>query len=209
MKTKAIYFLTLLILSGCAGSLKIQYDGINANLPAFSENITIAIWDQREQVLDGSRKPDFVGYMRSGAGIAYPIGTASGKPIVDDISSSIASSLEKQGCTTSIITTSPTEDEHAILDNFAKNGSGKLFLMKCSEYHTDGYGIQNLNYDLLVKIFASDGQLLKEKSFQGDRNLGGSVAWGAGKYKEYMPEGLKALLEEIFNDPEISSGLSQ
>ena len=209
MKTKAIYFLAFLILSGCAVSRKIQYDKINADLPAITENIALATWDQREQVLDGSRKPDFVGYMRSGAGIAYPIGTASGKPLADDISSSIASSLEKKGCTTSIITTSPADNENAILNNLKNSGSGKLVLIKCSEYHTDGYGIQNLNYNLQVKIHASDGQLVKEKSFQGDRNLGGSVAWGPGKYKEYMPEGLKTLLEEIFNDPEISSGLSQ
>jgi len=205
MKTKLSCLLLILFVSGCAVSRKVQYSGINANVPAFSETIALATWDQREQVLDGSRKPDFVGYMRSGAGIAYPIGTASGKPLADDISSSISTSLEKKGCTTSVITTSPADNENTILDNLIKSGNEKLLLVKCSEYHTDGYGIQNLNYNLQVTVYASDGELVKEKRFQGDRTLGGNVAWGPGKYQEYMPEGLKTLLEQIFNDEEIES----
>ena len=210
MKTNVVYLLIPIIMSGCA-SLKVQYDGRNPDLPAFSENITIATCDQREQILDGSRKTDFVGYQRTGVGIAYPIGTLSGNPVSDDISSTISTALEGKGCSTSIITTLPTENENEIIDNFKKHDSGKLFLMKCLEHKIDGYGFPILHFDLQVKIYSSEGKQLTEKNYQGERNLGESVGWGRSfyKYKEPISEGLEDLLEEIFNDPEISSILKE
>ena len=209
MKYYISLFLLATIISGCA-SLKVQYDERNPDLPAFSEHITIAVWDQREQIRDGSRKTDFVGYVRSLAGIAYPIGTLSGNPFSDDISSTISSSLEDKGCSTSIITTLPIEDENVIFDNFNKYGKGKLFLMKCLEHKIDGYGLPILHFDLQVKIYSLEGKQISEKNYQGERNLGESVGWGKNfkKYKEPISEGLEDLLEEIFNDPEILEALN-
>lgn len=45
--------------------------------------------DHREAVIDGSRKPDFVGYMRSNVGIAYPIGTESKNSLMLDLNNNI------------------------------------------------------------------------------------------------------------------------
>ena len=50
---------------------------------------------------------------------------------------------------------------------------------------------------------------MKQKSFSGKRELGGSKAWGAGNFKEYIPEVYKKLLEEIFNDPEIVAAMQK
>jgi hypothetical protein len=203
MQKRLPYLTILFLLTCCAISRKVDYDGVIANVPAFNESICIATWDQREQIVKGARQPDFVGYTRSGAGIAYPMGTASGRPLSDVISSDISNSLAKKGNKTSVVATSSTQKEKGILDQLKKSRSNKLILIKCIRFHTDGYGAQALLYQLQMNIYSTTGEILKQKDFSGKRELGGSVAWGPGKYKQYMPEACKKLLEEIFNDPEI------
>ena len=207
MKMKIGCFWALCLLMSCAISRKVEYEGVYAKVPDFKQKIALASLDQREQVLSGGRKPDFVGYTRSGAGIAYPMGTANGTPFTDNMSSSISASLSKQGSTVAVVKTQSTENESLIMEQLERTKSSRLILINCKQFHTDGYGANSLMYNLKVNIYSEKGDLLKEKTFSGKRALGGSVAWGPGNYKEYMPEAFKKLIEEIFNDPEIATAL--
>ena len=207
MKIRTGYLLALCLLMGCAISRKVEYEGVYANVPAFKQRIGLASWDQREQVIGGSRQPDFVGYTRSGAGIAYPMGTENGKPFVDNMTSSISVSLSKQGSTVANVFTQFSEKESLIISQLKKTKSNRLILINCKQFHTDGYGATSLMYNLQINIYGEQGDLIKDKTFSGKRTLGGSVAWGPGKYKEYMPEAFKKLIEEIFNDSEIATAL--
>jgi hypothetical protein len=199
------FYLAFFFLTGCAISRKVDYGTIYSNVPAFNQRIAIASWDQREQILSGARKPDFVGYTRSGAGIAYPMGTESGRPFTDDLSTSISSSLTKYGSKTIVVLTQTSQKESQILAKLINTKSDRLVLIDCKQYFTDGYGATSLNYNLQISIYSSAGDLIKQKSFNGKRALGGSAAWGPGNYKQYMPEALKKLIGEIFNDPEITA----
>ncbi len=207
MKIRTLYFLSLCLLVSCAVSRKVEYEGVYASVPAFKQRIALASWDQREQITDGSRQPDFVGYTRSAAGIAYPMGTANGNPFADNMTSSIASSLTKQGSTVTGVITSSSEKESMIMSQLKKTNGNRLILINCKQFYTDGYGATSLMYNLEINIYGQQGDLMKQKTFNGKRALGGSVAWGPGKYKEYMPEAFKKLIEEIFNDSEITATL--
>jgi hypothetical protein len=207
MKKIAPYILIACLLSGCAISRKVNYTSVHANVPSFNQKISIATWDQRIQVLDGSRKPDFVGYMRSGAGIAYPIGTDDGRAFADILSSDIASALSSKGSSTNIVNTKFNETEPAILDELKKTNNDRLILINCKQFNTDGYGAEALIYELTVNIYSNQGDILQQKTFADKNQLGGNAFWGPGKYKQYMPEALKALIEKIFNDAEITSAL--
>ena len=205
---KKIFFATLVILHfGCAVSRKVNYEGINANMPALNQKISIATWDQREQVISGKRKTDFVGYMRSAAGIAYPMGTKSGNPFSDIVSADISSSLAAKGNITIVINTTTNEQESAILHRLKQSGNNKLILITCKQFHTDGYGETTLEYNLIVTVYTVDGTTIKQKTFSGKKPLGGTKGWGPGNFKAYMPEALKILIEEMFNDQEIISAL--
>jgi hypothetical protein len=59
--------------------------------------IALAVHDQRDWVLNKKKDPDFSGYMRSGVGIPYNIGTKSGQSLASDMTQSIALALEKTG----------------------------------------------------------------------------------------------------------------
>jgi hypothetical protein len=207
MKMKIGFFGALCLLMSCAVSRKVAYEGVYATVPDFKQKIALSSWDQREQVVNGARKPDFVGYTRSGTGIAYPMGTDNGMPFTDNMSSSISLSLSSQGSTVAVVNTQSAEKEPRILEQLKKTNKNRLILIDCKDFHTDGYGAISLMYDLQINIFSGKGDLLTKKTFSGKRALGGSVAWGPGKYKEYMPEAFKKLIEEIFDDPGISSAL--
>lgn len=209
MKKIFFYVNILFLLAGCAISRKVNYDNIHASVPSFNQKISIATWDQRIQILDGSRKPDFVGYMRSGAGIAYPMGTDDKRPFVDILSTNISSALTSNGSSVNIVPTKSSEAESDILDALKKTNNKKLILINCKQFVTDGYGAETLTYELIVNIYSNDGNLLKQKSFANKKALGGNAFWGPGKYSRYMPEALKDLIEEIFNDSDIISALKE
>ncbi|CAG5009425.1 hypothetical protein DYBT9275_04495 [Dyadobacter sp. CECT 9275] len=197
----------VLSLFGYACSKKVNFENVHANVPAFNQKISVATWDQREQIVSGSRKPDFVGYMRSGAGIAYPMGTTSGKPLANLISNNVSSSLSAQGSTASVIATNANQSELTILSNLKKSGKNRLILINCKQLHMDGTGGRYLLYNLIVNVYTGNGTVIKQKAFTGKKPLGGSWFFGPGKYKQYMPEALKNLIGEVFNDADIVSAL--
>lgn len=204
MKCFITLFLLATIVSGCAISRSVSYSDLNLSVPSVkAKNISIAVWDQREQVISGNRKPNFVGYTRSGAGIAYPMGTESGKAFADDIALDISSSYQKNGTNANMIPTSFKESEKSILSKLKDRNSDKLILMKMNELHTDGYMGFDLFYDLQSSVYKSSGELLEQISFTGTMPLG-----KVKHYKTNLPNGLQELLEQIFNDPEILEALN-
>lgn len=191
--------------SSCAISRKVPYNDLNLNLPKVSaKSISIAVWDQRSQVLDKSRKPDFVGYLRSVAGIAYPMGTSSGKAYADDIATDLTSSFQKNGCSAKMIPTSYEDSEKTILEKLKNSNSEKLVLIKCNKLLTDGYTSFDLFFNLNVSVYQSNGEIIDQKTFEGNKPLGKGP-----KFETYLPKGFQEFIEEVFNDPNILSAINR
>lgn len=207
MKSKIIFILTIVFFSSCAVSRKVDYEGVRGDLPEFKQHTALACWDQREQILSGARKTDFVGYMRSGVGIAYPMGTESGRPLADIMANDIAESLKAKGSSSTVVLTQSSDKQSLILDKLKKTKNNRLILVNCKDFYTDGYGAVSLMYKLEFLIYSADGSIITQKTFDGKKPLGGSAAWGPGKFKEYIPKAFKALMEEIFSDPEIKRAI--
>jgi len=204
MKSSIPLLLLAIILSGCAFSRSVSYHDLHVNTPSINDGkLSIAVWDQREQVTSGHRKPDFVGYTRSGAGIAYPMGTESGKPFADDIALDIATSFEQNGIKVNVVPTIYNESENAILSRLKDGDNDKYIYMKMNKLHTDGYMGFDLFYDLGTSVYKSSGELLIQKSITGTKPLG-----IVKHYKTNLPVGLQELLEQILNDPDIIGALN-
>lgn len=204
MKTYLVGILSLMLLSSCAVNQKVKYDGLELNLSEIkTKNIDLALLDHREAVIDGSRKPDFVGYMVSGAGIHWPMGTLSKNNLMDDLSYDIVNSLNKYDVKVTNVSTKWQDDEQTVKSKlFNLNGDIKIFFV-FDQLNTSGYGIQFLYYKISMFIYNKSGELLKLKSIEGKEKLGGNVAFGPGSYKTYMPKSMSKLLEDIFSDKEI------
>lgn len=205
MKIYLVGILSLMLLSSCAVNQKVKYHGLELNLSEIkAKNIDLALLDHREAVIDGSRKPDFVGYMISGAGINWPMGTLSKNNLMDDLSYDIVNSLNKYDVKVTNVITKWQEDEQTVKSKlFNLNGDVKIFFV-FDELHTNGYGIQFLYYKINMFIYNKSGELLKQKLIEGKEKLGGNIAFGPGSYKTYMPKSMSKLFEDIFNDKEIS-----
>ncbi|MEA2107594.1 MAG: hypothetical protein U9P82_12905 [Bacteroidota bacterium] len=210
MKNKGlfIFMISLVILTSCAGGRKVAYNNVEADLQyQGNEALGIAVYDQREMVLDGSRKPDFVGYTRSGAGIAYPMGTKSGENLSDAMSNSIAKSFEKKGYQTKIVKTLPVDEKTEIKTKLQATDADKIIFLTLDKYHTDCYGVTRLMYNVQAEVMDENGDVLVDKNFTDEYDVGGNVFWGPGDFKTYIPEHFKQVMETILNDEEIASAL--
>lgn len=207
---KIILITTCIILfTSCAVNRKVKYDNLSMNLSEIkTKSISLALLDKREAVVDGSRKPDFVGYMRSNVGIAFPIGTESKNNFMLDLSANIENSLSRFGVKVNNIVTSHTEAEQEVRTKVFTTLDDKKILFVFNELHTDGMAIQVLHYKINLFVYDKNNELLKYKDFDGKRKLGGTVAFGAGPYKRYMPEAIVKLFEDILNDDEILSAIN-
>ncbi len=215
MKQKILILLSATILSGlffsgCAVSNRaINYSNLNYELPKINlEELNIAVWDQRNMVLDGSRKPDFVGYLRPPAGIAWPMGTKSTNKFADDIASGIAATYSAKGVNASVLRTNQNQNKSAILKIFQNTREGKLLLIKANTLHTDGpqkngQHIMSLHYDLDVQVYNENGDLITRKIFEGERFLGKGP-----EFEEYIPEKFTVFMSELLNDREIVEAIN-
>jgi hypothetical protein len=210
MKSKELilaYSCIILTLSGCAFGRKIPYEKMQVNL-SFSgtKSIALSVCDQREMVVDGSQKPDFVGYTRSGVGIAYPMGTESGKSFAQILQETVARSFTNKGFSVFVISSSRKDSIADIIAKAEGTPFDRLVLFKIKKMHSDFYAATIFFYDVVLEIYDSKGELLVSKNFQKEQNIGGS-AWGTGKYQEYTPAYLQSELESWLNDKSISEKL--
>jgi hypothetical protein len=170
------------------------------------KSLSLSVLDQREMVVDHSRKPDFVGYTRSGVGIAYPMGTQSGKSFAEIIQKVISESLTNKSFTVNNIPTSFNNSVDEIKNKFLSNSNDRLILIKLNKLHSDYYSVTLFYYDVDLNIYDSNGNILISKNFKKDEKIGGSP-WGTGKYKYYSPEYLENEIQSWLNDQQISEKL--
>ncbi|MBE0391300.1 hypothetical protein [Flavobacterium sp. PL002] len=204
MKNIFLGLVALILLSSCAVSRKVKYDGLKLDLfDIKNKNIDLALLDHREAVIDGSRKPDFVGYMRSNVGIAFPMGTQSKNNFMYDLSNNIVNSLKRFDIVVTNLDTKWQDEEQSVKTQLLSLNGDKKVLLVFDQLNTDGYMIQFLYYKINMYVYDKNGVLLKYKAIDGKEKLGGNVAFGAGSYKTYMPDAISKLFEDIFKDQEI------
>ncbi|WDF63170.1 hypothetical protein [Flavobacterium sp. KACC 22763] len=199
-----------ILLTSCVVGRKVKYNDLKLDLfDVKTQKIDFALLDHREAVIDGSRKPDFVGYMRSNVGIAYPISTESTESFMNDLSNSIINSLKRYDIKATSLSTKWEDDEKTVKTELLSQTGDKKILLVFDQLNTDGYMIQFLYSKINLYVYDKEGVLLKYKFFEGKEKLGGNVAFGAGDFKTYMPEAMKKLFETIFKDKEVIEAINK
>src|SRR5690349_16603822 len=70
----------------CGGCYKQSYDEVIPKIEATANrSIVVATHDQRPYIVSGEAKPEVVGVKRGGFGNPFPVSTASGRPLADDM----------------------------------------------------------------------------------------------------------------------------
>ncbi|MFH0864789.1 MAG: hypothetical protein V1904_01250 [Bacteroidota bacterium] len=119
---------------------KHQYHNIDMDFTVSGKsNIAIAVHDQRTEMLTTGKSPSFVGYMRSGIGIPYPIHTESGNALADDIAGDLAKAFTKRGFTVTVVQTAPSETHEQVVGKLKAANAGKSIILHLDTWHTDCY----------------------------------------------------------------------
>src|SRR5262245_13381494 len=86
------------LLVGCAVGTRHDYPTVLVE-PSVSGSgaLGVASHDQRPYVVAGGKEPQFVGLQRGGFGNPFDVRTAQDRPLADDMTQALASSLKRRG----------------------------------------------------------------------------------------------------------------
>jgi hypothetical protein len=162
----------LCLTAGCAFGHHYDY---RQSFPLPKEHnlasVTVSVQDQRPFVKDGGSGGDRVGYIRSLAGIPYPVRTASGKPLAEDLAESFATSLTDVGFHTEPVMLSGERDS-AVVRKIVSNRADRHLLFIVREWETDYYFASTFTYDVSLSVYDPRGRVLVTEEMKGQRDFG-------------------------------------
>jgi hypothetical protein len=181
-----------------------QYNDIDLNFTVTgSSNIVLSVHDMRTEVLTTNKSMDFVGYMRSGVGIPYNIGTKSKRPLADDIADDIAKGLGKRGFKVTVVAAPPSETHEQLVMRLKALNAGMPVVLHLTTWHSDSYQAVWYNFNVVLQVYDAEGKFLGQKVLEGKEHVG-TTMWNPVKLaKKNMPVAFKKKMEELFNSPEI------
>ena len=196
------------LVSGCAMGNKYDYGSVVADLTiSGSKSVAVATHDQRPYVVSGKKNPNFVGLQRGGFGNPFNVGTVSGKPMADAMSSVIMSSLAKKGYKAQVVVVSAKDGEKSVLGKLKTSSGQRKLLLTLREWKTDIYSTVTLVYDVTLRVYNASGKKLAAKSLKGNDNLGIN-AWNPPAYaRKAVPAAFKKKVEELLNSKKIAKAL--
>lgn len=204
----ALVICSCMLLISCAVGNKYNYRAELASLPlktTTQKTLLLSLDDSRPYVLSGDKKPTFVGLQRGGFGNPFDVTTASGKPMTDDMATSLAASLELSGYAVKI-----AEGGADISDLIALAKSYNAFRiirLQIFEWKSDIYMSIGLHYDLQLSIYDAEGTLLAENAMKGNEAVGGGKLSDT-KNSEHMADEFGKRIGYLFNKPSIRETLS-
>jgi len=162
-----------LALTGCAAGKQLDYmSGTPEFVVRGARSVAVATQDTRPYVVSGEKTPNFVGIKRGGFGEPFSVRTASGKPLADDFSVTIARALTQKGfkVTAVDVTASQTPAEARVL--IARAGVDRLALISIKEWKSDTppgnyLGKTELFYDLALRVYDASGTELAANKITG------------------------------------------
>jgi len=166
--------------------------------------LAIAIHDQRQYVVDGSKSATFVGSLRSGVGIPYDITTKSGKPLADDMLEVVGRAIEKNGVKLHKVATRSGLSKEDVIAELNKTQAPRSLYFNIMEWKTDTYMKADLYCLVNLQVLDNKGNVLAEKSVKASRESFGGSFWNPKKAaKKGSLKALKLKMEALINDPKV------
>jgi hypothetical protein len=179
--------LSAAVLGGCAFGQKITYSDTIADIDATgNKTVAVATLDQRPYVLNGDKKPSFVGLSRGGYGNPFDVETPSGGPLSDEISQSVSRSLAERGFKSSVVEVIPSPSRRAAIEALGKSGAERGVCIALKEWKTDKYFRTSLIQDVNVRVYDHDGNELASASFTSDEVVGDAQTAFRVKMQEWF-----------------------
>lgn len=164
--------LTSVLAFGCGSGSRVAYDSVQINLPFVGkQHVAVATLDERPSVKSGEHPPSFTGTVRTDAGAASPVATASGRAFADDVSEVVARGLGRSGYRVDRVTPSASHSAEQIFEALEATGASHLVLVVVREWQTVTFQNTEVRYDLALQIRNPAGALQGESSRRGTDQL--------------------------------------
>lgn len=205
---KVALVMSVAVLSGCAVGQTFRYDQTPLDIKATGNtSVAVASVDKRPYVKSAEKDPNYVGNLRGGFGNPFNVTTESGKPLAEDMSSVICSSLKSKGFTCTPVSIAVNQPDSEVKSKLKATNADRLMQLTIEEWMSSTYTNTGLTYNISLIEMNRDGAVLAEKTLKGDDDLGGSFLNPPAHAKEAVPQAYKAKLEALLNDAAVSNGL--
>ena len=197
-----------LLLNGCAVGNKHAYHDSTIDLKCKgSAKIGVATHDQRPYIVDGKKRPDFVGLQRGGYGNPFNVSTASGNPLATDITDTLTRSLKSKGFEAIPLTITKNDNADTIKTNIKSKNFSRTIITTLYEWKSDTMTNTGLSYDVEMQVLDTDGNKIAQRKISGGDNLGGSMMNPPAHAKRAIPVAFKEKFELLLNDEQIAKAL--
>ena len=196
------------LCAGCALGVKHDLATVKPHLSGKgSGDVALAVHDQRPFILNGNKKPDFIGLQRGGYGNPWDVHTKSGRPLSEDMVSAISNGLADAGLNTKAISASYSESPASVRDRIVAIGDNRALLVTITQWKTDTYVNVKLLYDLRAEVLDAKGIVLAHNEVRGEENLGGNFINPPAHAIRASPEAFGHKLEALVGSPTILDAL--
>lgn len=208
MQKTLLIMIAAVSISGCAVGNKHVYNDVAVETSAKTgKSVSVASLDQREYVVSGQSKPEFVGMQRGGFGNPFDVLTASGRSLSSEFTTAIKNALERNGAKVFSLETKPSNVTNPAMAELVATTGDRLLLLSIKEWVGDSQINTEVRYNLLLTVADSSGKSLATKSHTGIRNLGGSQFNPPAHAKEVMPKAFREAIETLLNSQEVVAAL--
>jgi hypothetical protein len=161
-----VVVLTGLAASGCAFGHHHAYHLGSPAVARGSSAVALAVGDNRESVLTGGN-PTFVGLSRAGFGNSFPVYTASGRPLAEDLATSIRRGLEAAGYRVTPVRLPARAREQTVVAALTRTGAERLLYFEIAVWESDTLMRTKLDYDVTLRVFDAQGRELGRANTEG------------------------------------------
>ena len=205
---KILLILLVLFLIGCgAVGNKYNYQSSSMALPiqpADHKTLILSVEDLRPYVLNGKKKPSFVGVQRGGFGNPFDVTTSSGKPMTEDMSAAIVMGLMDVGYR--VVNVREKPEIVNLVNSAVKEDATRIVVLKVYDWKSDIYMGLTLHCDLRLSVFDVNGELLAENTINFVDEISGTH-FGAAKNSQVVADEFAKQIGYLFNKKEVRSAL--
>ena len=197
-----VALIPLLLFAGCTGGRKLSYTDAPARIDASgTARVAATAYDQRKQIISRQESPAFIGNERSHYHWAT-VSTASGRPLSDDVTNLLATSLAAKGFNVTPVVVSQPESSDAVAQKMATLPVDRSVVIAIADWRTDTRTDNNsktaVSYHLSLQVLDPRGKVLAERQLAGHENEISGPTRDAFRHK----------LEQLMNVPEVTRALS-
>ena len=173
------------------------------------KTVALAIHDRRSEILSGETENNVTGWSRGGSGNPFAVRTSSEGPFANDVLIAMTNSLEQKRNKVVPVYTDSKETSEMVVKNISQNKFDVAILLTFNEWFSDTYVDTDIDYNVNLKIFNKDSQVIAEAKEIKRYEIGGSFMNPPQFAKEHVPFEFKKIMEQLFEEKSVAQSLAQ